>query len=155
MVLNAISLPSCLRVHLIQDPDRLLAGKVVLAEHLKCSVSLPLSNWKVFVNNRNAEEDRMQSRSVDEHLHNMVKTPQKFFNIFFLQLLAFFASRFRYVLPNTKKGFDWKVWYISFLGLSHRLNHKVRGLETWKLGQINIMLGRTGSRHGFPRPTPL
>lgn len=63
----------------------------------------------MLVNGRNAEEDRLQSR-VDEHLYNMDKTLQKFFNIFFLQFLTFFASRFSYILPNKKKGLDWKVY---------------------------------------------
>lgn len=35
------------------------------------SVLRPVSNGKMFVKSRNAEEDQAQSGSVDEHLHNM------------------------------------------------------------------------------------
>lgn len=75
------------------------------------SASLPLSSGKMFVNNRNADKDQLQSRRVDEHLHDMYKTLQKFVNIFFLQLLTFFASRFSFILPNKKKGLDGKVYH--------------------------------------------
>jgi hypothetical protein len=110
MLLKDIFLPSFLSVHLIQDPVHQLARKTCFDSMFEMqNVLLPLSSEKMFVNNRNTEEDPLQSRRVDEHLYNMYKTLQKFFNIFFFQFLTFFASRFCYVLPNKKKELDWHV----------------------------------------------
>lgn len=87
------------RAHLIQDAEHLLARRTCFGTTFEMlSASLPLSSGKMFVNNRNADKDQLQSRRVDEHLHDMYKTLQKFVNIFFLQLLTFFASRFSFIL---------------------------------------------------------
>lgn len=100
------------RAHLIQDAEHLLARRTCFGTTFEMlSASLPLSSGKMFVNNRNADKDQLQSRRVDEHLHDMYKTLQKFVNIFFLQLLTFFASRFSFILPNKKKGLDGKVYH--------------------------------------------
>lgn len=107
----------------------LLVKKSVWAAQVKCRVSLPLSHRKIFVNSRSAEGDQWQLRRVDEHLYNMYKTLQKLLNAFFLQFLAFFASRFSYILANEKKGLDCKDYYILLVGISHHLNHTVRSWD--------------------------
>lgn len=72
------------RAHLIQDAEHLLARRTCFGTTFEMlSASLPLSSGKMFVNNRNADKDQLQSRRVDEHLHDMYKTLQKFVNIFF------------------------------------------------------------------------
>ena len=91
-------------IHPNQDPEHRLARRISFGSTFEMlSALLPLRRGKMFVNNRNAEKDQLQSRSVDEHLHNMYKTLQKFFDTFFLQFLTFFASQFCFILQIKRK----------------------------------------------------
>lgn len=112
------------------------------------SALLPLSRGKMFVNNRNAEKDQLQSRSVDEHLHNMYKTLQKFFDIFFLQFLTFFASQFCFILQIKRKDglanlkYAFPVNIISFEPHGEVSGHKI-------FGRLITILGVTKGKENW------
>ena len=90
-------------IHPNQDPEHHLARRICSGSTFEMlRPLLPLRRGKMFVNNRNVEKDQLQSRSV-EHLHNMYKTLQKFFDTFFLQFLTFFASQFCFILQIKRK----------------------------------------------------